>query len=185
MLMFYMQKGLHDFGLDASNKFLLFETLLDAQSLYLTANTESVYECILDLKLTAQQWSRRLPGLLGGFSTMWQQSLLGVGSTGVDKGKGGKFLLLPPDYQGKPPAGYFTAKSPTYGVWFGVRGFLVNGKSDRAVALMKTTKIYSLANAADPPAMIFINGSGKAIDTIFPDNYDTFRASPRSSKKNR
>jgi len=71
---------------------------------------------------------------------MWQQSLIGIGPTGDDKAKGGKFLLLPPDYKGDPPAGYFTAKSPTYGVWFGVRGLLVNGKSDRAVALMKMKK---------------------------------------------
>jgi len=30
MSMFYMQKGLNDFGLDAANKFLIFETLLHA-----------------------------------------------------------------------------------------------------------------------------------------------------------
>jgi hypothetical protein len=107
---------------------------------------------------------------------MWQASLLGVGPTGVDKGKGGKFLLLPPDYKGEPPPGYFTARSPTYGVWFGVRGFLVNGKSDQAVALMKTTKIYPLSKATDAPAMIFLNGSGKTIDTIFPDNYEYFES---------
>src|SRR3984885_907802 len=135
MSMFYMQKGLYDFGLDAANKFLIFETLLDAQSLYLTPNTESVYGMqFLDLKGGGPTVVEAPPGLLGGFSTMWQQSLLGVGPTGVDKGKGGKFLLLPPDYEGRSPVGYFTAKSPSYGVWFGVRGFLVNGKSDPAVA---------------------------------------------------
>ena len=177
MSMFHMQKGLHDFGLDAANKFLIFETLLDAQSLYLTPNTESVYGMqFLDLKRDGPTVVEAPPGLLGGFSTMWQQSLLDVGPTGVDKGKGGKFLLLPPDYQGEPPAGYFTAKSPTYGVWFGVRAFLVHGKSDQAVALMKTMKIYPLARAADPPEMTFLNGSGKAIDTIFPDNYEYFES---------
>jgi hypothetical protein len=177
MSMFDMQKGLRDFGLDASNKFLIFETLLDAQSLYLTPNTESVYGMqFLDLKRDGPTVVEAPPGLLGGFSNMWQQSQLGIGPTGVDKGKGGKFLLLPPDYQGDPPAGYFTAKSPTYGVWLGVRGFLVNGKSDQAVALMKTVKIYPLAIAGDPPAMVFLNGSGKAIDTIFPDNYEYFES---------
>jgi hypothetical protein len=38
---------------------------------------------------------------------------------------------LPPDHEGEAPAGYFAAKSPTYGVWLGVRGFLVDGKSDQ------------------------------------------------------
>src|SRR4029453_18270654 len=97
-------------------------------------------------------------------------------STGVDKGKGGKLLLLPPDHGGEAPASYFTAKSPTYGVWFGVRAFLVNGKSDQALALMKSMRIYPLASAGDPPEMIFLNGSGKAIDTIFPDTYEYFES---------
>jgi hypothetical protein len=107
---------------------------------------------------------------------MWQESLIGIGPTGVDKGNGGKFLLLPPDFKGVAPTGYFAAKSPTYGVWFGVRAFLVNGKADKAVALMKTMKIYPLAKAGNPPAMTFLNGSGKAIDTFFPDTYEYFES---------
>jgi hypothetical protein len=177
MSMFYMQKGLHDFGLDVANKFLIFETLLDAQSLYLTPNTESVYGMqFLDLKRDGPTIIESPPGLLGGCSTMWQQSLIGLGPTGKDKGKGGKLLLLPPDYEGDAPAGYFTAKSSTYGVWLGVRGFLVNGKPDQAVEQMKTVRIYPLANAGDPPAMTYLNGSGKAINTIFPDTYECFES---------
>ena len=92
MSMFHMQKGLHDFGLDSSNKFLIFESLLDAQSLYLTPNTESVYGMqFLDLKRDGPTVVEAPPGLLGGFSTMWQQSLIGIGPTGTDKGKGGNF----------------------------------------------------------------------------------------------
>jgi hypothetical protein len=174
--MFYMQKGLKDFALDAANKFLIFERL-DAQSLYLTPNTESVYGMqFLDLKRDGATIVEAPPGLLGGFSNMWQEALMDVGPTGVDKGKGGKFLLLPPDYKGEAPAGYFTAKSPTYGVWLGVRGFLVDGKSDQAVAQMKTVRIYPLARSGDPPAMTFLSGSGKAIDTIFPDTYEYFES---------
>jgi hypothetical protein len=175
--MFCMQKGLNDFGLNAANKFLIYETLMDSQSLFLTPNTESVYGMqFLDLKRDGPTIVEVPPGLLGGFSTMWQQSLIGLGPTGVDKGKGGKVLLLPPDYKGEAPAGYFAAKSPTYGVWFGVRAFLVNGKTDQAVALMKTIKIYPLSRAGDPPAMVFLNGSGKAINTIFPDTYEYFES---------
>ena len=46
-----------------------------------------------------------------------------VGPKGPDKGKGGKFLLLPPDYKGDIPEGYFVVKSPTYRVWTFMRGF--------------------------------------------------------------
>ena len=148
MSMFYMQKGLTDFGLDAANKFLIFENRLDAQSLYLTPNTESVYGMqFLDLKRDGPTIVEAPPGLLGGFNSMWQQALMDVGPTGIDKGQGGKFLLLPPDHQGEAPAGYFAAKSSTYGVWLGVRGFLVDGKPDEAVEQMKTVRIYPLARA--------------------------------------
>jgi hypothetical protein len=75
-----------------------------------------------------------------------------------------------------PPQATSPRKSPTYGVWLGVRGLLVNGKPDQAVALMKTMRIYPLSKATDPPAMIFLNGSGEPIDTIFPDNYEYFES---------
>jgi hypothetical protein len=35
---------------------------------------------------------------------------------------------------------------------------------------------YPLPRAGDPPAMTFLNGSGKAIDTIFSDNYEYFES---------
>jgi hypothetical protein len=41
---------------------------------------------------------------------------------------------------------------------------------------MKTMRIYPLSKATDPPAMIFLNGSGEPIDTIFPDNYEYFES---------
>ena len=92
------------------------------------------------------------PGMLGGFSDLWQKAIVDIGITGADQGKGGRFLLVPPDFQGKAPDGYFVAKSETYGVVFGVRGFQVDGKPDKAAALMKTLKVYRLAEAASPPA---------------------------------
>ena len=97
-----------------------------------------------------------------------------IGLTGVDKGKGGKLLLLPPDYTGSVPEGYLAGKSSTYCVNLGVRGFQVDGKPDKAVALMKTTRIYPLTKAANPPAMTFVNGSHQEIDTIFSDNGQFF-----------
>jgi hypothetical protein len=48
--MFHMRKGLRDFGVDASNKLVIFESLIDARSLFSTVNTETVYGlCFLDL----------------------------------------------------------------------------------------------------------------------------------------
>jgi hypothetical protein len=40
--------------------------------------------------------------------------VIDIGQAGPDKGKGGKFLFLPPGYESDIPAGYFVAKSKTY-----------------------------------------------------------------------
>jgi hypothetical protein len=52
----------------------------------------------------------------------------------------------------------------------------VDGKTDQAVALMKQLKVYPLAQAADPPAMEFLNGSRQHIDTLYSDNVSFFEA---------
>ena len=53
---------------------------------------------------------------------------------GPDQGKGGKFLFLPPGYKGEmPDDGYFVFQLATYGNWFGLRGFLVDGDPKPAV----------------------------------------------------
>jgi hypothetical protein len=57
-----------------------------------------------------------------------------------------------------------------------MRGFLENGKTDAAVALLKHTKVYPLAKATQPPPTEFLNGSGKAIDTVQRDTIEFFAA---------
>jgi hypothetical protein len=51
----------------------------------------------------------------GNIVTAWQMPLEDAGLLGVDKGKGGKFLLLPPGYKEKPPVGYIPLQSDTFG----------------------------------------------------------------------
>jgi hypothetical protein len=97
-----------------------------------------------------------------------------IGVTGRDKGEGGKFLLLPPDHDGDVPDGYMAATSRTYRVVLGVRGFQSGDGTAQTVALMKTTKVYPLSGAADPPATTFVDGSHQEIDTIFPDTGQFF-----------
>lgn len=114
---------------------------MDSVTTLLTGNTETVYGlCSLDLKHDGPVVIEVPPSMLGGITDLWQQSILDTGITGIDKGKGGKFLVLPPDYKGAVPGGYLVAKSPTFCANFGVRGFQVDGKPDKAVALMKTAK---------------------------------------------
>ena len=63
------------------------------------------------------------PNVLGIVDDFWFRYLTDFGNAGDDKGKGGKYLLLPPDYKGDIPEGYFVKQSKTYGHWLAMRGF--------------------------------------------------------------
>ncbi len=170
-----LREGTRAFGAKKPNQVIIWETLMDAGTVLLTANTETVYAIAhLDLKNDGPTVIEAPPHMLGFIQNGLQRYLADIGPLGPDKGKGGKFLVLPPDFKGTRPEGYFVAKSPTYSVSFAVRGFQVDGKTDQAVALMKQIKIYPLAKASSPPPMEFMNGSGKNIDTVFPDNFRFF-----------
>jgi hypothetical protein len=171
------RRGLADFGAKKSNQVVIWEQLMDAQTLLLTPNTETVYVMgNLDLKADGPTVIEAPPKMLGIAMDMLQRYLVDIGLAGPDKGAGGKYLFLPPGYTGDVPDGYFRVKSPTYTVSYGLRGFLKDGKTDEAVALMKQLKIYPLAKKNDPPAMEFLNGSGKEIDTIHSDNFTFYEA---------
>jgi hypothetical protein len=170
-------RGLADCGAKKSNQVVIWEQLMDAQTLLLTPNTETVYAMGgLDLKADGPTVVEAPPKMLGIAMDVLQRYLVDIGLAGPDKGAGGKYLFLPPGYTGEVPEGYFIVKSPTYTVSYGLRGFKKDGKTDEAVALMKQLKIYPLAKKDIPPTMEFLNGSGKEIDTIHSDNFTFYES---------
>ena len=64
------------------------------------------------------------------------------------------------------PEGTSSSSRPPIGVNYAVRGFKVDGKTDQAVALDEADQGLSAGKGSDRPQMEFLNGSGKAIDTI-------------------
>jgi hypothetical protein len=166
-----VHEGLHAFGATRPNQVVIWEQLMGPETVLLTANTETVYAIgQLDLKSDGPTVVEAPPHMLGFIQNALQRQIADIGPLGADKGHGGKFLLLPPDFDGDAPEGYFTFRSPTYAVMIAMRGFQKDGSTAQAVELIKRTKIYPLSQAASPPVMEFINGSGKPIDTLFPDN---------------
>ena len=94
---------------------------MDAQTVLLTANTETVYALShLDLKTDGPTVVEAPPHMLGFLQDGLQRYIADIGPLGPDKGKGGKFLVLPPGFAGSVPEGYFVARSPTYSVTFAV-----------------------------------------------------------------
>jgi hypothetical protein len=159
-------EGLKSVGCD-NQAAVIWESRMDAKTLALTPNTQtaSLAAC-LNLK-DGPMVVEVPPGVLGLADDLWMRYIVDMGVVGPDKGAGGKYLFLPPGYKEEVPEGYFVARPRTYNVWFGVRGFAAKGDTGPAVeAFKKYWRVYPLAQAANPPQMKFINGSGLYFNTI-------------------
>lgn len=94
----------------------------------------------------------------GNIVTAWQLPLEDAGLLGYDKGKGGKFLVLPPNYQETVPEGYIPLRSEVYGGYMLFRSNLAShGDADvqASIAYGKKLKVYSLGQADHPPETVF------------------------------
>jgi hypothetical protein len=107
--------------------------------------------------------------LFGTLIDAWNVPLIDVGKEGDDQGKGGKYLLLPPDYKGEVPAGYIPVPSKTYNSYSVLRVITKSlGDEDmrKGIAYLKQTRIYPLTRANAPQPTRFIEISGKLFDGV-------------------
>src|ERR1035441_3255350 len=150
-----MRAGTVGQGADAANKVMIWDELCDSAPLFLTGNTDTIYVSgLLDLERDGPTVVEIPPGMgPGTVDDAFFRFVIDMGGPGPDKGKGGKYLILPPDYKGAEPEGYFVARSPSYVNWMVLRGFVVDGKPDVANKIFKEgLKVYPLAQAKNPPA---------------------------------
>jgi len=106
-------------------------------------------------------------GLFGTVVDAWQVPLIDLGPSGEDQGKGGKFLILPPDFKGEVPAGYFPVRSQTYNGFAGFRAIAKTENAEdvaKALGLVKQMRVYPLSKAANPPEQRFVDVYGKTYD---------------------
>jgi hypothetical protein len=172
-----MRAGHEYLGVKDSNQMLIADQLLDSDPLFLTGNTDTVYcSGILDLERDGPTVVEIPPGCgPGTINDAYFRFVFDMGAPGPDRGQGGAYLFLPPEYEGEVPEGYFVAKSPSYINWVILRGFLVDGKPDAANMMFKTgVKIYPLKDKEDPPQMEFISFSKKYFNTIHANNYEFY-----------
>ena len=96
--------------------------------------------------------------LNGNIVTVWQMPLEDVGLVGVDKGAGGKFVILPPGYAEPVPEGYTALPSDTVGAYALLRSNLAShSEADvaKSIEYGKKIKVYPLAQADNPPPTVF------------------------------
>src|ERR1700751_3113025 len=101
----------------------------------------------------------------------WQVPLEDVGPAGVDKGKGGKYVILPPSYSAAVPDGYIPLPSSNYQGYALLRSILNSGSDAdvaKAVAYAKRIKVYPLSQAANPPATVFVDAVDVVYDSTIP-----------------
>jgi hypothetical protein len=149
---------------------------LDAKTLITTPNSDVLYAMsYVDLGKDGPLVMEAPPALQGILMDYWQRPIPvdggkffgDVGNYGPDGGKGGKFLMLPPNYKGAVPDGYYVYRSATNNVFVFLRGFFEN-PNDLAPAVehLQRTKIYPLNKEADAKPMVFPDASGVPVNML-------------------
>jgi hypothetical protein len=140
-------------------------------------NTKDVGPIVLEIPPADEEDS-----ITGSVDDGWQTALQDVGPAGVDKGKGGKYLILPPDYKEKVPDGYIALPSNTYTGYAILRSNL-KSESDadvaKAVAYGKRVRFYPLSAAASPPETKFVDAFDVLFDSTIPYDVRFFEALDR------
>lgn len=149
---------------------------LDAKTLITTPNSDVIYAMgYVDLGRDGPLVFEAPPNLQGILLDAWQRPIPvdggrffgDVGLPGPDAGKGGKFLLLPPGYEGPLPEDCFVYRSPTNTVFVFLRAFYQDPKNlAPAVSLIEQSRIYPLNGSGTCRPMQFPDASGVPVDML-------------------
>jgi hypothetical protein len=190
-----IRQGFESIGAEDNNSVIIFSELMDANSLFLTGNADTIYY-LATLDLTNGPMVIEQPsGGLGAVNDMWFQWVIDVGFPGPDRGLGGKYLIVGPGYDGPlPEGGYFVAHAKTNHVIYAARAFLEDNDPKPAVENIKANlKFYAyvpgswgtpiaealegtvrLAPEPTVPEMKFIEATGVSFNTIPPSDFGFF-----------
>jgi hypothetical protein len=189
-----LHKGFLSIGVK-DNEVLLFPELMDAKSLFLTANADTIYFFgVLDLS-KGPMVLEVPPKALGAIDDYWFRWVTDLGLPGPDRGEGGKYLVVPPGYDGQLPEGgfYVSHAKTTRVLWLG-RAFMENNDPKPVVERIKAaTKIYpyeiggvgtsvaefltgeaQLGPVTPPPPTVFHEGSHVAVNTVPPGDFSFY-----------
>ncbi len=163
-----MRKGLRSAGVSSAQVIGYTEPRANSKSLFLTPNTETTYgTTVLDLKAWGPTVIEAPPQSLCVVDDFWFRYVADMGIAGPDKGEGGKYLFLPPGYDGEVPDGYFVYRSSTFTNWAVLRAL-------GGVPAIRQTKIYPLADSANPEPNEFINVADLVFNTVHANDFSFY-----------
>ena len=158
------------------NQIVYWSRLLDWKNQTLTPNPDAIY--LMPFFDTAQAGPMVLEippadggSITGSIMDCWQTPLEDVGPAGVDKGRGGKYLILPPGDSGTVPDGYIALRSETYQGYALLRSILKSGSDldfAKAVEYGKRIAFYPFSAAAKPPATTYLDAASVVFDATIP-----------------
>jgi len=117
--------------------------------------------------------------IVGSIDDVWQMPYEDVGTAGADVGKGGKYLILPPNYTGVVPEGYIPIRAKTYKTYGLMRSNIeVDSKAGiaKAVEYAKRMKLYPLSEAGNNPKTTFVDSIDKLYDATIPYDFRFYEA---------
>ena len=158
------------------NQIVFWPALLDWKNQTLTPNPDVIYLMPFFNTKDAGPVVLEIPAadsgvFNGSVMNYWQAAIEDVGPGGIDKGKGGKYLILPPGFdKSKMPKGYIPMQSETYQGYALLRSVLKSGSPEdvaTAVRYSKRVKLYPLSQAKNPETS-FVDASNKIYDSNIP-----------------
>ena len=191
-----VRRGFQSVGVE-DNQVLIFPELMDSASLFLTANSDTVYFWTF-IDLTAGPMALDVPAMpapsaiLGTVDDMWFRWVTDVGLPGPDRGEGGKYLLVGPGYDGPlPDSGFHVSHVRTTRATLIGRAFMIDNDPAPAVEAVKAGfRIYPytpgatgtavasflagrapLAGAAATPETAFVDAVHLEINTVVPNDF--------------
>ena len=175
-----LHRGFRSIGVD-DNAILLFSDLMDSASLFLTANTDTIYAlAFVDLSdgpMVVDVPSIPAPsGFLGTVDDMWFRWITDMGLPGPDRGTGGRYLLVGPGYEGPlPEGGFYVSHSRTNRVILLLRAFMIDNDPSEALEVIRGSLRISAYVAGGPGTSIgtFLAG-GAPLAPVAPPTETTF-----------
>jgi hypothetical protein len=117
---------------------------------------------VLDIPPATEQTA-----IFGSATDVWQVPVSDIGPAGMDRGKGGQYLFLPPGYDAEIPEGYFTVPMHLYDVYIALRLIPLGGASyGEAAEYARNINAYPLSHANNPPEGNYIDQADKRIPTL-------------------
>ncbi|MFC8383396.1 DUF1254 domain-containing protein [Nocardia sp. NPDC057272] len=191
---FAIRKGFQDAGI-ADGDVVIFSELMDSRSLFLTGNADTVYFWSFHDLSQGPLVFETPSGVLGVFDDIWFRWISDFGLPGADRGLGGTYVLVGPDYDGPlPEGGCYIRHSRTNHITLVGRAFINENPGDdpapTVARIKEELKIYPyapggygssvgayltgkgpLGKPTTPQSPRFVEGTGLAMNTISPNDF--------------